>query len=606
MAHDEAEQFIVESSLVAYGPGLEIRKIIPGYELCRIILQLPIDTRKEDIQDLFLQQGLASFDFVVLKIESDKESVRATVVIEMQHGKKRIVEELRKRDVSFEVRHDAIWTSGTTSKPSLTVTWDTSLSERRMTRSSSAPSVSFSTVYQMLCDSQGARMKTCYLLDPDITGSMLDREALTLEFDTWENARKTARKIKAKRIPSIECNVPRPYSYSTQVPFAQYEIQKKQWLDLTKRKKKQRACVTIDITGEELVSIRVEGDNRKHIGELNTRIEELARGELLEGTYWHPSFASSKDSATFFKRLADNTAVHLRCDSDIQALRLYGEPSGVEQARRMIENEVREREQVVTKTRLTGPSVAFFKKEGFGKLQELIGEDKVDLKVTPKRAMIMVPGREDATHHFRRLLAESAVGTGHTTGEPTCPVCLNEAAYPERLSCGHAYCPGCLNSLLTAVMDSKRFPIVCIGNDATCNAPIALPFIRLFLPQYTFKRLLEAAFTSYLEQNPMQFQHCQTSGCRQTHRLQTSKAVVVSCPSCLVEKCSRCGAEHVGITCEEHQSRKEERQFIELARTKGYRRCPHCEVLVEKNGGCDNMFCRCQKFVSWLQFRTVR
>jgi hypothetical protein len=39
----------------------------------------------------------------------------------------------------------------------------------------------------MLCDSQGALMKTCYLFNPDMDLA-LDQEALTLEFDTWENA----------------------------------------------------------------------------------------------------------------------------------------------------------------------------------------------------------------------------------------------------------------------------------------------------------------------------------------------------------------------------------------------------------------------------------
>jgi hypothetical protein len=591
-----AGQFVVLENLVTYGPGLEIQNITPGYDLCQIILHLPIDTTKQDIENLFLKQGLPVFDFHVFKIEKVDKSVRASVVTKL-HSKRRIVEGLRKTCASS----NAIWTSGNISKPALTVTWDTSRRERRTTRScsSNSPSVAFSTVHQMLCDSQGALMKTCYLFNPE-----LDQEALTLEFDTWENAEITARTIKERGIPSLSCDLHRPYQYTIRIPFAQYEVQRKHWLELTKRKKTQEACIKINIIGQDSVTIQVEGKNRKFIVALKTKVEKLVRGEILEDTYWHSSFASAEDSAEFFQRLTDTAAVHLRCDPDVQALRLYGEPKRIDQARRMIQEEVQQREQVITKTRLTGPSVAFFKREGLGKLQELVGEDEVNLKVTRQNTTIMVRGSGEATHHFKRLLAESFVETPAGTGG--CPVCFNEALYPERLRCGHVYCPGCLNNLLTAVVDSRRFPIMCIGNEATCHVPIALPFIRLFLPPHTFKRLLEAAFVSYLEQNPMQFQYCGTSGCRQTYRRQTSNAVVLSCPSCLARTCSSCGVEHDDTSCEEHQLQLRERLFFQLAKSKGYRRCPYCHVLVEKNGGCDNILCRCGRIVSWKDFTTVR
>jgi len=445
-------------------------------------------------------------------------------------------------------------------------------------------------------------MKTCYLFNLD-----LDQEALTLEFDTWENAEITARLVEAQGIPSLLCDVHRPYQYSIRIPFAQYEVQRKHWLELTKRKKTKEACIKI-IGEKDSVIIQVEGKNRKFIVALKTKVEKLVRGDILQDTYWHPSFASLGDSAAFFQRLIDTAAVHLRSDPEIQALRLYGEPKGIDQARRMIRQEVQQREQVITKTKLTGASVAFFKREGLGKLQELVGEDEVELKVTRKTATITVRGGEVTTHHLKRLLEESSVESPVETRDVhNCPVCFNEASYPERLHCGHTYCPGCLNNLLTAVIDSKNFPIMCIGNDATCHVPIPLPFIRLFLPQHTFRRLLEAAFISYLEQNPLQFQYCGTSGCNQTYRRQPSSnaPVVLSCPSCLARTCSSCGVEHDDITCEEHQIQLQDRLFFQLAKSKGYRRCPKCQVLVEKNGGCDNILCRCTQFVSWKDFTTV-
>jgi len=604
------EHFIVlESNLVTYGAGLEIQKIIPGYDLCQVVLQLPVDTMKEDIEDLFLRQGLAISDFRIHTIENEGKSLLATVITKLQHGKKNVLDGLRKSNV--DVSHNAIWQQGEFGSPSLTLTWDSSFSNRRMTRSSSSdsPSVAFSTIYEMLCDSEGAQMKTCQFFNSD-ANSELDRESLILEFNTWANAQLAARTIEAKNIPSLECNVQQPYyHYSIRVPLAQYEAQKRQWFDLTKRKRKQEASLEIKTVAEESVTIQVEGKNMRSLGVLNRNVEKLMKGEILEGTYWHPSFASSEDSATFFQSLIDKTAVHLRSDPEFQTLRLYGETKRVRQARGMIQDEVEQREQVMTETKLTGASAAFFKREGLGKLQELVGEDEVNLKATPKKTTIMVRGGAEVTHHFRRLLGKSFVAeAGHgTENNPTCPVCLDEASYPERLPCGHAYCPGCLNSLLTAVVDNKTFPIMCIGNEATCHVPIALPFIRQFLTPYSFKRLLEAAFAAYLEQNTMQFQYCRTSGCKQTYRRQTiSNADVISCPSCLARSCSSCGVEHDDdLSCEEYEIRRQETQFVDLARLKGYRRCPKCNVVVEKLGGCDNMYCRCNTFVSWLAFKDV-
>lgn len=441
------------------------------------------------------------------------------------------------------------------------------------------------------------------LSNPDVS-SIENHVALTVEFDTWENAQKTGREIETKHPDeTLGCRL---YQYSTQIPFAQYKAQKRQWLAL-----EEEASIKIKIVEKEMVTIEVDGMDGTMVGVLNTRVEKLARGEVLEGTYWHPSFASSKDSAVFFRKIINTYAVHLRCDSDSQALRLYGEPHRVDQARSAIQDEVHRRGQVLTKTTLTDASVAYFKREGFGKLQELVGEDKVDLKATKKKTTIITRGDGEATHHLRRLLEESLLETSAgPTDKPTCPVCLHEASHPERLGCGHAYCPSCLSNLLTAAADNKTFPIACIGDDAGCNEPISLPFMRHFLPQHAFKNLVEAAFVSYLERNPTEFQYCGTPDCMQIYRREAipSKAVILSCPSCLARTCS-CGGVHDNLTCRENevQNDPELQQHLtnQLARWRGYRMCSRCKVWVEKVGGCDSMSCRCGSYASWTTFLTI-
>jgi hypothetical protein len=252
----------------------------------------------------------------------------------------------------------------------------------------------------------------------------------------------------------------------------------------------------------------------------------------------------------------ESASVYLKCCSDSHTLVLYGEYGNIEEARRMIQAEVNRREQVMTKTALTGPSIDFFKNGGIQKLKDLVGEEKVNLKSTSRWSAVAMRGGETATHHLRRLIKESLVKEPIAFQDPTsvttCPVCLDEQFHPEMLECGHGYCSGCLNLFLQAAADNQKFPIVCVGEGATCNVPIALPFIRSFLPRHTFKHLLEAAFAAYLQQNPTQFRYCKTPDCRQTYRQQSEdQATINTCPSCFARTCSSCSEDHENMTCAE-------------------------------------------------------
>jgi hypothetical protein len=77
--------------------------------------------------------------------------------------------------------------------------------------------------------------------------------------------------------------------------------------------------------------------------------------------------------------------------------------------------------------------------------------------------------------------------------------------------------------------------------------------------------------------------------------MQATGCVNVRCNDCDREFCSVCkfGA-HGGMTCEEWEAtdqHRSEMKVIEVAR-----RCPSCQVPIEKNGGCNDMTCsRCRK-----------
>jgi hypothetical protein len=137
---------------------------------------------------------------------------------------------------------------------------------------------------------------------------------------------------------------------------------------------------------------------------------------------------------------------------------------------------------------LTREWVGFFVREGFGKLAELLDEENVTLDVQPRMCRIIIKGGEEANHYLQWLVDQAQApvivdsvlpGVGKVE---TCPACYGDLSHPEQLGCGHSYCSGCLKHFLTSAVDNRTFPLLCIGNEATCNIPVAIPFLRRFRP----------------------------------------------------------------------------------------------------------------------------
>ena len=197
---------------------------------------------------------------------------------------------------------------------------------------------------------------------------------------------------------------------------------------------------------------------------------------------------------------------------------------------------------------------------------------------------------EAETHRF----ADRATGA-------TCPVCYMEPASPFRLGCGHEYCTACAKLLLSSATDNKTFPLLCVGNDATCGVPIPIPTIRKFLTDEGMNRLFDAAFAAHVERNPDKVKYCRTAGCEQVYAV-TAKQQFASCPSCFAGVCTACNEDaHTGRNCDEvRRAKDEERLNDKLCTDQNYKRCPNCNVLVEKTAGCNHMSCRCGTHFCWL------
>ncbi|KAF1947441.1 hypothetical protein EJ02DRAFT_333940 [Clathrospora elynae] len=82
----------------------------------------------------------------------------------------------------------------------------------------------------------------------------------------------------------------------------------------------------------------------------------------------------------------------------------------------------------------------------------------------------------------------------------------------------------------------------------------------------------------------------------------------VTCNECSFRICAQCVIPwHKDVTCAEHAAKHVDEQMtdpekvtLKFMQAKDGKRCPNCQLVIEKDGGCDSMFCAgCHKFFNW-------
>ena len=439
-------------------------------------------------------------------------------------------------------------------------------------------------------------------------------------FDSWEDAKTAHDSLNGKQLdmnsPMFHTSLPSALRFKTIVALQQYEAQKRKWDSLSENMTGSDAHVQINVVEDrKTVLICVLGQDKKAVGSLKVRVEGMVAGERLDTHFWHPSFLTP-DGKAFFDHIYKDKKVYVRSDLKFRALRIYGESNALEEARQMIKEEINRLARLETTVALDQKSIGFFMRQGLGRLRELLGgEENVVLSFVPGQWEITIKGGEEERHHLKRLIKESQVAQTMEQIHPekdekvTCPICYDEVSHPEQLGCGHIYCSACLRHFLASAPETKTFPLVCLGDETACKMPISLPFIQRFMTPQAFQALVEAAFRSYLDQHSQELKYCTTPDCQQIYR-HSPETHILQCPSCFSSICSACDDEaHEGLTCQERRDQKnsseQDRLFNEWVDAHG-KRCPECKSVIEKNGGCNNIACRCGANFCWACGKTFR
>ncbi|KAJ7243377.1 hypothetical protein B0H12DRAFT_1188595 [Mycena haematopus] len=454
----------------------------------------------------------------------------------------------------------------------------------------------------------GGELKSFDIVTPNTIDGNITVKA---RFDSWETAKRVQDSLAGRQEYLGACSLriwlPNPLQYIISIPLRQYQAQKTVWDSLTGSSNKT-AYIRILQTQNAQVQIKVLGEDKKAVGSLKVRVENLVGGEQLSISCWHRSLKTAAGTQ-FLNSVFDRTGAYARADWKLGVVKVYGDSASIDKARDVVKAEVDRLGSMEWSVFLKKESIGFFVRRGIAALKEALGDDNATLIISPRPSKIVIRGSEDARHLLMRLidesLAEAAGNIQQTIAGASCPICYDEVSHPVTLGCDHAYCMGCFRHYLSTAADI--FPLVCLGNEATCETPIPLPTIKQFLPMSQFHQLLEMAFLRHIERHPQEFKYCKTPDCTQIYRC-SAIAMSVTCPSCFLTVCSSCDQDaHDGMSCADKRLQsdpeEQERRNDEWARDNGVKRCPNCSVWIEKNAGCNHMECKCGSHICWVCMR---
>ncbi|XP_052181104.1 E3 ubiquitin-protein ligase RSL1-like [Diospyros lotus] len=210
-----------------------------------------------------------------------------------------------------------------------------------------------------------------------------------------------------------------------------------------------------------------------------------------------------------------------------------------------------------------------------------------------------------ATHsHRKRKTAQESISTSKKTKESSncfCEICAEKKEPQEMFridSCAHSFCSNCISRHVAAKIRENATAVRCPAVD--CGTLLELETCRLRISAQVVARWDELLCESVIPAAKKFY--CPFKDCSAL-LLNDGDGVVrqSECPICHRLFCAQCAVPwHGEIACEEFQGLnqdergREDLMMRELAKSKGWKRCPQCKYYVEKTEGCLHMTCRCR------------
>ncbi|KAL7617117.1 hypothetical protein Lser_V15G01517 [Lactuca serriola] len=204
-----------------------------------------------------------------------------------------------------------------------------------------------------------------------------------------------------------------------------------------------------------------------------------------------------------------------------------------------------------------------------------------------------IPETSTPTHSLKMKEPVVTSDASQSSESFFCDICMDTKSSSEMFSkatvCGHLYCSDCISGHVSAKIKENITNVKC--PDPKCKEVIGPEHCRAIVPKEVLERWEEALCESLIL-GTQKF-YCPFKDCSVMLVDDGGESVTSSeCPNCHRLFCAQCKvAWHSEMDCNEFQSLNEDERnpedimLMQLAKSKEWRRCPSCNIIVEKQEG---------------------
>ncbi|TFY74277.1 hypothetical protein EWM64_g9735, partial [Hericium alpestre] len=252
----------------------------------------------------------------------------------------------------------------------------------------------------------------------------------------------------------------------------------------------------------DIIQVRLIGDNTSKLAQIKAKLDDIIRGELVkeDGVPAWDHYFHLRTGDAFFEHLQKtNPATLIRVDKIRRTIRIIGPAAHRNVVRDSILSKLAyRREHKIRNIELSGRLIGVFMGTDLLALQERYGHENVWLDLERRALCLRGPDRvlDEVQKTVRRIQKRHP---SERADEAHCPICFETPTLPLALECGHTWCKACLARYLLSSVDSRHFPLRCLGAGGTCTEPIALPTARHALTPAEFQSVAQAAFHTHVQ-----------------------------------------------------------------------------------------------------------
>lgn len=216
------------------------------------------------------------------------------------------------------------------------------------------------------------------------------------------------------------------------------------------------------------------------------------------------------------------------------------------------------------------------------------------LNISPETGLQFLTRAKWNFEQAQELYFEASEQETITKTNSVCVICYSEFDDTEltKLECGHKYHKACFDTYLDFIAQQPEINYVC----PDCS--IAIPFS--YFSRSQLEQIWIHIIDDLVNNSRTPYRYCPAVNCQTIIKLPNRRRLSTAI------RC-RCG-ENVCLQCRDYSHRPLSCQMLaewnklttqELITDVEHRKCPKCQVVIIKNGGCPRITCRCGHSFCW-------